>query len=68
MCFSDCCCFPVADLLTSHEIDLDTFATLSECDLREIGVKALGARRKMLVAISGNMFLSFENPFRLELK
>ncbi|PSN34659.1 Protein bicaudal C 1 [Blattella germanica] len=37
---------------TSHEIDLATFASLNEKDLREIGVSALGARRKMLVAIS----------------
>ncbi|XP_065223706.1 protein bicaudal C homolog 1 isoform X2 [Planococcus citri] len=39
-------------LFKSHEIDLSTFQTLTEADLREIGVHALGARKKMMLFIS----------------
>ncbi|XP_063243227.1 protein bicaudal C isoform X2 [Bacillus rossius redtenbacheri] len=39
-------------LFASHEIDLDVFKTLTESDLREIGVNTMGARRKMLIAIT----------------
>uniref|UniRef100_A0A1B6KZ36 SAM domain-containing protein n=1 Tax=Graphocephala atropunctata TaxID=36148 RepID=A0A1B6KZ36_9HEMI len=39
-------------LFKSHEVDLATFQTLSETDLKEIGVSAFGARRKMLLCIS----------------
>lgn len=39
----------------SHEIDLNSFKTLSEDDLKEIGVSALGARRKLLIAIAGEL-------------
>ncbi|KAG8258931.1 Protein bicaudal C 1 [Homalodisca vitripennis] len=39
-------------LFKSHEVDLATFQTLSETDLKEIGVTAFGARRKMLLCIS----------------
>lgn len=41
------------ELFKSHEIDLSTFQTLTEADLREIGVTALGARKKMMLYISG---------------
>ncbi|PNF27721.1 hypothetical protein B7P43_G12775 [Cryptotermes secundus] len=37
---------------TDHEIDLTTFASLNDSDLREIGVSTVGARRKMLWIIS----------------
>ncbi|XP_069700083.1 protein bicaudal C [Periplaneta americana] len=37
---------------SNHEIDLTTFASLNDSDLREIGVTALGARRKLLLIIS----------------
>lgn len=37
----------------NHEIDLNALKTLSEEDLKEIGVGALGARRKLLLAITG---------------
>lgn len=40
-------------LLTSHEIDLTTFPSLTEQDLLILGVKSFGARRKMMLAISG---------------
>nr|XP_018909986.1 PREDICTED: protein bicaudal C [Bemisia tabaci] len=39
-------------LFKSQEIDLYTFMTLSDCDLKEIGVNALGARRKLLLTIA----------------
>ncbi|XP_036431329.1 bicaudal C homolog 2 [Colossoma macropomum] len=35
-----------------QEIDYQTFLTLSEEDLKEVGVSTFGARRKMLLAIS----------------
>lgn len=44
------------DLFKSHEIDWTTFKTLTECDLREIGVTALGARRKILLSIAGKIY------------
>ncbi|XP_044759257.1 protein bicaudal C [Coccinella septempunctata] len=40
------------NLLNSHEIDLTTFATLNDEDLAKIGVRAFGARKKMLLAIA----------------
>ncbi|XP_041982376.1 protein bicaudal C homolog 1 isoform X2 [Aricia agestis] len=40
------------DLFKKHELDMSTFASLSEADLIEIGVSAFGARRKMLMLIS----------------
>lgn len=61
-------CSDISSLLTSlslekydrtfrrHEIDLNAFKTLSEDDLKEIGVGALGARRKLLLAIAGKYF------------
>jgi len=43
------------DLFKSHEIDWTTFKTLTESVLREIGVTALGARRKILLSIAGGI-------------
>lgn len=40
-------------IFVSHEIDLATFPSLTDRDLVEIGITALGARRKMLLVISG---------------
>lgn len=37
------------DLFVRHEVDLQTFATLTEQDLRDIGVPAFGARKKLLL-------------------
>ena len=34
-------------------MDLETFQTMTENDLKEIGVTTLGARRKLQIAISG---------------
>ena len=36
-----------------EEIDLPIFLTMSEADLEGIGIKTLGARRKLMLAISG---------------
>ncbi|XP_057706416.1 bicaudal C homolog 2 [Corythoichthys intestinalis] len=40
------------DVLEQQEIDYHTFLTLSDEDLKEVGVSTFGARRKMLIAIS----------------
>ena len=37
------------DLFVRHEVDLQTFATLTEQDLREIGIQTFGARKKLLL-------------------
>lgn len=47
------------DLFKSHEIDWTTFKTLTENDLREIGVTALGARRKILLSIAGKIIFMY---------
>ncbi|XP_020287705.1 protein bicaudal C isoform X2 [Pseudomyrmex gracilis] len=39
-------------LFTSHEVDMDTFPSLTEKDLCEIGITAWGARRKIMLLIS----------------
>lgn len=40
------------NVFVTHEIDLTTFPSLTDRDLVEIGVTALGARRKLLLVIS----------------
>lgn len=35
------------------QIDLPTFLTLTDRDLRELGISTFGARKKMLLAIAG---------------
>uniref|UniRef100_A0A3Q3VX39 SAM domain-containing protein n=1 Tax=Mola mola TaxID=94237 RepID=A0A3Q3VX39_MOLML len=40
------------DVFEQQEIDYQTFLTLSEDDLKEVGVSTFGARRKMLMAIT----------------
>lgn len=45
------------------QIDYQTFLTLSEEDLKEVGVSTFGARRKMLLAISGEELLSHDLLF-----
>ncbi len=37
------------------QIDLQTFLTLTDQDLKELGITTFGARRKMLLAISGQL-------------
>ncbi|XP_004645928.1 protein bicaudal C homolog 1 isoform X3 [Octodon degus] len=40
------------DVFQQQEIDLQTFLTLTDQDLKELGIATFGARRKMLLAIS----------------
>ncbi|XP_067223706.1 protein bicaudal C homolog 1-B isoform X1 [Chanodichthys erythropterus] len=40
------------DIFQQQEIDLQTFVTLTDPDLKELGISTFGARRKMLLAIS----------------
>ncbi|XP_023698557.1 bicaudal C homolog 2 isoform X2 [Paramormyrops kingsleyae] len=40
------------EIFQQQEIDFQTFLTLSDADLKEVGVSTFGARRKMLLAIS----------------
>lgn len=40
------------DLFQQQEIDLATFLTLTDQDLKELGISTFGARRKMLLAIA----------------
>ncbi len=42
-----------ADCFEKEEVDLSTFLTMTEPDLKEIGVNTLGARRKLQIAIAG---------------
>jgi len=37
----------------SRQIDLSTFLTLTDQDLKDLGISTFGARRKMLTAIAG---------------
>src|SRR4051794_32595002 len=41
-----------ADAFTANDIDGDILATLTDADLRELGVASLGHRKKVLQAIS----------------
>lgn len=36
------------------QVDLETFLTMTEEDLKEVGVSTLGARRKLQIASTGN--------------
>ena len=40
------------DLFVRHEVDLQTFASLTDLDLREVGVQTFGARKKLLHLIN----------------
>ena len=46
------------DLFLRHEVDLQTFATLTEQDLREIGVQTFGARKKLLLLANSKFTIS----------
>ncbi|KAK5854231.1 hypothetical protein PBY51_015320, partial [Eleginops maclovinus] len=55
------------DIFQQQEIDLQTFLTLTDQDLKELGITTFGARRKMLLAISElnkNRRKLFEPPIR----
>lgn len=56
------------DHLYLIQIDYQTFLTLSDEDLKEVGVSTFGARRKMLLAISGeNLEFTLNLLLRLRL-
>ena len=40
-----------ADTFAKNEIDLEVLRTLTDPDLKELGIDALGARRKILTAV-----------------
>jgi len=40
------------DIFREQEIDMGTFLTMTDADLKELGVNTFGARRKLLVVIS----------------
>ncbi|XP_074647664.1 protein bicaudal C homolog 1-B-like isoform X2 [Tubulanus polymorphus] len=42
-----------SELFKQQEIDMSTFVTLTDLDLKELGITTFGARRKMLLAIAG---------------
>ncbi|XP_062320261.1 protein bicaudal C homolog 1-B-like [Osmerus eperlanus] len=55
------------DVFQQQEIDLQTFLSLTDQDLKELGITTFGARRKMLLAISElnkNRRKLFEPPIR----
>ena len=39
-----------------RQVDFPTFMTLTDDDLQELGIGALGARKKMLLAIQGGLY------------
>jgi CRISPR/Cas system-associated protein Cas5 (RAMP superfamily) len=39
-------------LFIEHEIDYQTFLSLEDADLKELGIKALGSRKKILSVIN----------------
>jgi protein bicaudal C len=41
------------ELYVEHEIDLELFKTLTENELRNLGIHAFGVRRRMLLTIAG---------------
>uniref|UniRef100_A0A8C1Y8L3 BicC family RNA binding protein 1b n=1 Tax=Cyprinus carpio TaxID=7962 RepID=A0A8C1Y8L3_CYPCA len=49
------------DVFQQQEIDLQTFLTLTDQDLKELGITTFGARRKMLLAISGQDNIAIQN-------
>lgn len=49
------------------QIDYQTFLTLSDEDLKEVGVFTFGARRKMLLAIAGKTRISPGSGLNLHL-
>ena len=45
------------DLFLRHEIDIQTFSTLTEQDLKEIGITTFGARKKLLYISNGRLYV-----------
>lgn len=51
------------DLFVRHEVDLQTFASLTEQDLREIGIHTFGARKKLLLLANSEYHLVINSLF-----
>lgn len=49
----------VSELFKKHEIDTSTFRTLTENDLKEIGISMVGPRRKIMICIAGKQLKLF---------
>ena len=47
------------DLFVRHEVDLQTFTTLTDHDLREVGIQTFGARKKLMYLINSKYFIIF---------
>ena len=47
------CYVCLKERFVEHEIDLELFKTLTENDLRDLGIHAFGVRRRMLLTIAG---------------
>lgn len=46
-----------SELFVEHEIDLELFKTMTENELRDLGIHAFGVRRRMLLTIAGKIQL-----------
>ena len=46
-------------MFSLFKVDLPTFMTLTEEDLKELGINTFGARKKMLLTIQGELRLIF---------
>lgn len=54
------------DLFLRHEVDMQTFASLTEQDMKEIGIQTFGARKKLLLLASKvKQLLAEGNPQHL---
>ncbi len=49
------------ELFVRHEVDLQTFASLTEQDLKEIGVQTFGARKKLLLLANSKLMITRVN-------
>lgn len=56
-----------AELFVEHEIDLELFKTLTESELRDLGIHAFGVRRRMLLTIAGKHVTSQFTQILLEI-
>lgn len=41
------------DVFAANEVDLNMFLTLDDADLKELGIKIFGHRKRILMAIKG---------------
>lgn len=45
--------FSFSDVFAAQDVDLPMFLTLDDADLKELGIKIFGHRKKILMAIKG---------------